>query len=105
MNGDTPKFGNATTAFGLAAAITALFNAALACTKDAYHPLNNFMNTIAGHNWTTQVLVDVILFVSLGLIFSATQLAERVRPNLLIPFLVVSVLIAGVGIFTWYALY
>jgi hypothetical protein len=105
MSADTTKLGNASAAFGVAAAVTALFNTALACIKDAYHPLNNVMNDIAGHNWTTQALADIILFVGLGLIFSAIHVAEKMKPNRLISFLVAAVMIAGVGLFTWYSLY
>jgi hypothetical protein len=105
MTADTGKLGNASAAFGLAAAITALFNTGLAWTKDAYHPLNNFMNGIAGHNWTTQALADIILFATLGLIFSNTHVAEKLNPNRLISFLVAAAAIAGVGLFTWYTLY
>jgi hypothetical protein len=105
MSADTAKLGNASGAFGLAAAVTALFNTALACIKDAYHPLNNLMNDIAGNNWTTQALADVMLFVGLGLIFSAIHVAEKMKPNRLISFLVAAVMIAGVGLFTWYSLY
>jgi len=105
MNGDTTKLGNATAALGLAAAVTALFNTVLACAKDAYHPLNNFMNGIAGHNWTTQALADIILFIGLGLIFSATHFAEKMKPNHVISLLVAAVAVSGVGLFTWYALY
>jgi hypothetical protein len=102
---DTEKLGNSSAAFGLAAAITALFNTVLACTKDAYHPLNNFMNGIAGHNWTTQALADIILFVGLGLIFSATHLVEKMKAGRVISFLVAAVAIAGFGLFTWYIFY
>jgi hypothetical protein len=105
MSADTAKLGNASAAFGLAAAVTALFNTALACIKDAYHPLNNLMNDMAGHNWTTQALADIILFVGLGLIFSAIHVAEKMKSNRLISFLVAAVMIAGVGLFTWYSLY
>lgn len=105
MSADTAKLGRSSAAFGMAAAITALFNTALAWVKDAYHPLTNYMNAIAGHNWTTQALADVILFAGLGLVFSGTHWAERVPPNRLISFLVAAVVIAGVGLFVWYALY
>lgn len=104
MNGDTAKLGRNSAAFGLSAAITALFNTALACVKDAYHPLTNLMNAIAGHNWTTQGLADVVMFLGLGLIFSNSRWAERVLPNRLISFLAVAVAVAGVGLFVWYAL-
>jgi uncharacterized membrane protein SirB2 len=105
MNGDTAKLGNTSAAFGLAAAIVALFNTALACTKDAYHPLNTFMNHVAGHNWTTQALADIILFVVMGLIFSGVHVSEKMKSDRLISFLVAAVVIAGVGLFAWYALY
>jgi hypothetical protein len=105
MIDDAAKLGNASAAFGLAAAIVALFNTVLACIKDAYRPLNQLMNGIAGHNWTTQALADVILFVGLGLIFSATHIAEKMKPNRLISFLVAAVVIAGVALFTWYFMY
>jgi hypothetical protein len=105
MNGDSAKLGNASAAFGLAAAITALFNTALACAKDAYHPLNSFMNGIAGHNWTTQAVTDIALFVGLGLVFRVTRLADKIKPNHLILFLTLAAAIAGAGLFAWYALY
>jgi len=105
MSVDTQKLGNANAAFGLAAAITALFNTTLACAKDAYHPLNNMMNRIAGHNWTTQVLADIILFIGLGAILSGTHIAEKMKPDRLISFLVAAVSIAGAGLFAWYALF
>ena len=105
MSGDAAKLGRTSAAFGMAAAITALFNTALAWMKDAYHPLTKFMNAIAGHNWTTQGLADVILFVGLGLIFSGTHATEEVPANRLISFLAVAVVIAGVGLFAWYAVF
>jgi hypothetical protein len=105
MNGETARLGNASAAFGLAAAIVALFNTALACVKDAYHPLNNFMNHIAGHNWTTQALADIVLFIAMGLIFSRMHVGEQMKSDRVISFLVAAVVIAGVGLFTWYTFY
>lgn len=97
--------GRASTAFGAAAAITALFNTVLAAVKDAYQPLTNLMNAIAGHNWTTQGLADVILFVALGLLLSKTRAVQSIRPDRLISFLVGAVVVAGFGLFAWYALF
>jgi hypothetical protein len=105
VSADSSKLGRASAAFGMAAAITALFNTALACVKDAYHPLTNLMNAIAGNNWTTQGLADVILFAGLGLIFSGTGWVEGAPPNRVLVFLVAAVVIAGVGLFVWYAAY
>lgn len=105
MSADTAKLGRTSAAFGMATAITALFNTALAWAKDAYHPLTNLMNAMAGHNWTAQGLADVIVFLGLGLVFSRIHWVEKMRPNRVLSFLVAAVVIAGVGLFVWYALY
>jgi uncharacterized membrane protein SirB2 len=105
VSSESGKLGSASAAFGMAAAITALFNTGLACLKDEYPPLTNLMNAIAGHNWTTQGLADVILFVGLGLIFSNSRIAQTMRPDRLILFLVGAVVVAGVGLLAWYAVF
>jgi uncharacterized membrane protein SirB2 len=105
MNTDNAKLSRAGAGFGLAASITILFSTALAAAKDAYKPLNDFMNALAGHNWITHGLADLVLFIGLGLIFSRTNWAERIAPNRLITFLVAAVVVAGAGLFAWYALF
>jgi hypothetical protein len=105
MNTDTEKLSNKSVAYGVAVTVTALFNTALACVKDAYRPLQNLMNAITGHNWTTQGLADVVLFVVLGLILSKTQTVEGIRQDRLISFLVAAIIVAGIGLFIWYALF
>ncbi len=104
-NVDNEDLGRASAAFALAGSITVLFSTALACVKDANKPLNNFMNVLAWHNWITHGLADVILFIALGLIFSKTNWVSRIAPNRLISFLVTAVMVAGVGLFVWYAVY
>jgi hypothetical protein len=105
MNPEVGKLNAATAGFGVAAGVTALFNTVLACAKDAYHPLLLLMNGIAGHNWTTQGLADVILFVGLGLALSHSRAVERIRPDRLILFLVAAVAVAGLGLFAWYLIF
>ena len=104
-NVDGSKLSLASGAFAMAAALTVLFNTALSWAKDAYRPLLIWMNGIAGHNWTTQGLADLILFLGLGLIFAKSHWTKGIAANKLILFLTVSVAIAGVGLFTWYALF
>jgi hypothetical protein len=104
MIGD-PKLGRASASFALAAAVTVLFNTVLAWAKDAYHPLNDFMGSIAGHNWTTQGLADIILFFALGLAFMKIGWAEKIAPQRLIFLLAASVAVAAIGLFAWYALF
>ncbi len=105
MNGDNPKLGRSSAAFALSAAVTILFNTALTCVKDASAPLTQFMNGLAGHNWTTQGLADVVVFLGLGLVFSKTSLAGRLSPDRLIWFLVAAVVVAGAGLFIWFTLF
>jgi uncharacterized membrane protein SirB2 len=102
---DTFRLKPAAAAFALAAAITILFNTCVACVKDAYQPLSRFMAHLAGHNWTTQGLADIILFSGLGLAFMKSGWAGRIHPQRVITFLVAAVVVAGVGLFAWYALF
>nr|HEV7955282.1 hypothetical protein [Candidatus Acidoferrales bacterium] len=105
MSVENAKLGRGSAGFGMAAAITILFSTVLACVKDAYKPLNSFMNSVAWHNWITHGIVDVILFVGLGLILSKSELAERIAAGRLISFLVGAVVVAGLGLFIWYAIF
>ena len=105
MNIESAKLGRSSAGFAMSAAITILFSTVLACVKDAYKPLNSFMNSVAWHNWITHGFVDVILFIALGIIFSKSGLAERIAPRRLISFFAASVIVAGLGLFVWYALF
>jgi uncharacterized membrane protein SirB2 len=105
MSSESAKLGRTSAGFAMAAAVTILFSTVLACVKDAYKPLNNFMNTEAWHNWIAHGLIDVILFILLGMIFSKSGVAERIAPHRLISFLVAAVIVAGFGLFVWYAVF
>jgi hypothetical protein len=87
----------------LAAAVTVLFSTALACAKDVYAPLKNFLRSLTGQDWTTHGLVDLLLFIGLGLIFMRTKTSEKIPPRHLIGGLVVAVGIAGLGLALWFA--
>ena len=62
----TPKLGRTSAAFALSAAITIVFNTALACLKDAYTPLKNVMTSASHQDWTTQGVADVSALRGLG---------------------------------------
>jgi hypothetical protein len=100
---DSAKLTPYSSGFVLAAAITVLVNTALACAKDSYAPLKTFMKSVAGHDWTTQGLFDLILFAGLGLIFMNTRIAEKMDPSRLIAVLIGAVFIAGLGLALWFA--
>lgn len=103
IGSEVPKLTPATSGFVLAASITVLFNTVLACAKDAYAPLKSAMKALAGHDWTTQGLIDLLLFIGLGIIFTSTGISERMDPSRLTASLVAAVVIAGLGLALWYA--
>ena len=100
---DSPKLTPATSGFVLAAGITVLFNTALSCAKDAYAPLKAFLKSITDHDWTTQGLIDLLVFACLGLIFMKARTGERMDPGRLIASLIVAVAISGFGLALWFA--
>jgi hypothetical protein len=102
---DSPKLSRVTSGFVLAAAMTILINTALACAKDASPQLKAALKSVAGHDWTTQSLIDLALFVGLGLIFTNIRAAQGIDSRRLIAGLIGSVVIAGVGLALWYALF
>jgi hypothetical protein len=101
---DSTNLTPATSGFVLSAAITVLVSTVLACLKDASAPLKAFMQSIAGHDWTTQGLFDLALFVGLGLMFRSTGIAAKIDTSRLIAALIGAVAIAGLGLALWFAL-
>ena len=92
-----------TSGFVLSAAITVLFSTVLACLKDVNAPLKAFLQSVAGHDWTTQGLADLVLFLVLGFIFTQTGALEKIAPDRLIAVLIIAVAIAGLGLGLWFA--
>lgn len=105
MSAEAPQLSRTSGAFAASAAIVILLNTIVACAKDASLPLKKLMASPTGSDWTTQGLADVILFVLLGLILSNAGLSEKMSSKRLISFLAAAVVIAGVGLFAWYAFY
>jgi hypothetical protein len=102
---ESPKLRAATSGFVLAAALTVVFNTALACAEDTSAPLKNFMKSLTDHDWTTHGLVDILLFVGLGLFFMKSRMTEQINPIHLIGVLVVAVASAGLAMVFWYAIF
>jgi hypothetical protein len=98
------SFSEISAAFGLAAAITILFNTLLAWVKDAYDPLNTAMAHLTGHHWITHGLVDIAVFVVLGFVFMSTGIARRIDPSRLVIELVGASVVAGLGLAAWFVL-
>ncbi len=90
---DSADLTPASSGFVLAAAITVLLNTVLACA---------IMKSVAGHDWPTQGLFDLVLFAGMGLIFTYTGIGEKIEPNRLIAALIGAVVIAGLGLALWF---
>jgi len=88
--------------FGLAAAITILFNTALAWVKDAYEPLNAYMASLTGHHWRTHGLVDVVVFFVLGYLFTYRNF--HINGSRLAALLAAASVVAGGGLAVWFLL-
>ncbi len=100
---EAPQLKAATSSFVLAAAVTVLFSTMLAWAKDVYAPLKHVLKSLTGQDWTTHGLVDLLLFIGLGLLFMKTKVSQRIAPQHLIGGLVVAVGIAGLGLALWFA--
>jgi hypothetical protein len=93
----------AAAAFGLSAAITIVFNTALAWAKDAYDPLNSFMASLTGHHWRTHGLVDLIVFLVLGYVFM--RRGVRMEGTKLTLILSMAIVVGGGGLALWFVLF
>jgi hypothetical protein len=94
-----------TSGFALAAAVTVLFNTALAIVKDSSPPLNTFMVSLSGHQWTTHGLADLVLFAGLGFVFTYMRVGEKIGAERLVGVLIGAVAVAGLGLAVWYVLF
>jgi len=94
-----------TSGFVLAAALTVVFNTLLACAKDSCAPLKNFMKSLTNHDWTTQGLVDLLLFAGLGFVLTRSRTTEQMNPTHVTGVLVVAVASAALGLALWYAMF
>jgi len=98
MADDRQGLDRATSAFALSAAITVLFNTVLTWIKELSEPFHDFLATLTGHHWITHGLVDIVVFIVLGLIFMRTETASRMSAGGLAGTLVVAVVLAGIGL-------
>lgn len=94
-----------TTAFGLAAAIVAVFSTLLTWAKEAYVPLHDFMASLTGHHWTTHGIVDVLLWIAIGFVLLNTGIPERVGGKALTTTLIAATIAGAVGLLGWFVLH
>lgn len=97
-----PHLDRASTAFGISAAITMAFNTVLTWVKEAYEPLNALMKVMMGHHWTTHGVLDVALFLALGILLMRTSIVTRISGNSLIMLVAGTALLSALGIAAWF---
>jgi putative flippase GtrA len=66
---DTERLSANTTGFGLALAVTSVFSAIMVFIKESNEGVLNFLKSF-GHHWVTHGVLNIVLFVVLGLVFA-----------------------------------
>lgn len=89
-------------AYGLAAAISILFNTALTLAKEAYEPLRHFMVALSGHHWVSQGLIDLLVYVILGELLLRKSIPTAGVNDRLAFTIAAAVVIAGAGLCGWF---
>jgi hypothetical protein len=96
------KLNALTSGFGVSAVVVMLFNTLLAWVKDSWPALNDAMKAASGHHWITHGIVDIALFVILGLVLTAS--GRRVGGTQLAMWFVVGAVVGGAGLGFWFLL-
>jgi len=96
------KYGSS---FGLSFAITSLFSALLVVLKEtSQHTVLAWMKAVTPHHWITHTLLDLILFVVLGLALAKANKGQgiKISPNRLNTVIVGAFVISGIIIAGFY---
>ncbi|TFG88231.1 MAG: hypothetical protein E4H16_05380 [Candidatus Atribacteria bacterium] len=102
---ETIEIGKYTKSFGLSFAITSLISALLVILKESNEEtVLAWMKAASGHHWITHGIIDIILFVGLGLVLSGLNSGQglKISANTLIGTIVTSTLISGLLIAGFY---
>lgn len=87
MNNTLNKY---TIGFGISAAITIILNMILMILKEKIPEFHDAMVAFAGHHWISHGLIDVALFILLGLLLSKKEINQNIS-TLLISSTIISV--------------
>ena len=64
--------------FGVSFLIASIFNGLLIIAKESYAPLKAWMKSLSGHHWITHGIFVIVLFITLGYIFSKTDMDKKI---------------------------
>jgi hypothetical protein len=88
--------GKYTVSFGLALAVTSLLSALLVVLKELNEEtVLAWMKVATGHHWVTHGVLDLVLFLLLGIVFAQLGWGARVSGNALALTIVTSVVLSG----------
>lgn len=88
--------GASTSGFGLSYAIISVLSALLVVLKESSEAVHNGLAAITGHHWVTHGLLNIIVFLVLGLVLSRIGSGIRMTANTLIVTIVAATVISGV---------
>ena len=95
------RLDGAIAAFGISASAAIVFNTLLAWVKDSVPAVNDAMKAMSGHHWRTHGLLDIAVFLVVGLILM--QRRVTISGNGLLALLIAAVAIGGGGLAGWFA--
>lgn len=74
------EIGKYTRSFGLSFSITSVLSAVLVILKETYEgSILEIMKSLTGHHWITHGVIDILVFLILGWIFSKMNEGEGVN--------------------------
>ncbi len=98
-SGSNGQIGAYAASFGIALGLTSLVNALLVVIKEMNEDtVLAWMKAATGHHWVTQGILDVALFLILGLVLVKATEQWRARPNGVIGVAVGGVVLGGLVI-------
>ncbi len=89
--------------YALSYAITAIFSALLVVLKESNETVLEFMKALTGHHWITHGLLDIAVFIVLGIVLSRAS-SVSMSGNALISTVVGATVVAGLIIAGFFGL-
>jgi lipoprotein signal peptidase len=92
------EIGKYTRSFGLSFTITSILSALLVILKETNEDtILAWMKAATGHHWVTHGVLDIILFLVLGWLFSRLNNSQgiKITPNVLVNCIFGSIVISG----------
>lgn len=100
--GATENNGASATGFGVSYAITSILSALLVVLKERSGAVHDGLAAITGHHWVTHGLLDLVVFLVLGLVLSRICSGMRMTANVLIMIIVGATVLSGLIIVGYY---